>query len=86
MNVEQWSVLRCPHCGHAKRERMPSDACQFFYDCKNCQAVLRPLPADCCVFCSFGTVKCPPMQMHAASDACGCAALASGRPDCSGGS
>ena len=24
------SVLTCPQCGHAKRERMPTDACQFF--------------------------------------------------------
>ncbi|WP_275669866.1 GDCCVxC domain-containing (seleno)protein [Rhodanobacter glycinis] len=21
-----------------------------------------PLPGNCCVYCSFGSVKCPPMQ------------------------
>ena len=26
--------------------------------------LLRPNPGDCCVFCSFGSVKCPPMQAH----------------------
>jgi len=41
---------------------MPTDACQFFYDCKGCGAVLRPLEGDCCVFCSYGTVPCPPIQ------------------------
>lgn len=41
---------------------MPSDACQFFYDCKGCGAVLRPRPGDCCVFCSYGSVPCPPIQ------------------------
>ncbi|KAI5913875.1 hypothetical protein GH664_15635 [Thauera sp. 2A1] len=41
---------------------MPTDACQFFYECCNCKALLRPNPGDCCVFCSFGSVKCPPIQ------------------------
>ena len=56
------SVLTCPHCGQAKRETMPVDACQFFYECEGCRALLRPKPGDCCVFCSFGSVKCPPVQ------------------------
>jgi hypothetical protein len=55
-------VLTCPHCGLAAQEKMPTDACQFFYECRNCKTMLRPKPGDCCVFCSFGTVKCPPMQ------------------------
>ena len=41
---------------------MPSDACQFFYECPECQALLRPKAGDCCVFCSYGDVKCPPVQ------------------------
>jgi hypothetical protein len=56
------STLTCPKCGHVKEETMPTDACQWMYDCAGCGAVLRPLPGDCCVFCSFGTVKCPPIQ------------------------
>lgn len=58
------SVLTCPQCGHAKQESMPVDSCQFFYECSNCTALLRPNPGDCCVFCSFGTVKCPPIQAN----------------------
>lgn len=38
------------------------NACQYFYDCKGCGAVLRPQGRDCCVFCSYGDVKCPPIQ------------------------
>ena len=41
---------------------MPTNACQWFYDCKGCGAVLKPRPGDCCVFCSYGDVACPPMQ------------------------
>src|SRR5258705_9540841 len=56
------SVLVCPVCGFAKRETMPTDACRFFYECVNCKRLLQPKPGDCCVFCSYGSVKCPPMQ------------------------
>jgi hypothetical protein len=41
---------------------MPTDACQFFYLCKGCGERLKPLAGDCCVFCSYGSVPCPPVQ------------------------
>jgi hypothetical protein len=43
---------------------MPTDACQIVFLCPACQAVLRPKPGDCCVFCSYGSVPCPPIQME----------------------
>jgi hypothetical protein len=60
--VELRSTLTCPRCGHQEIETMPTDACQFFYDCKGCGVVLRPNDGDCCVFCSYGSVPCPPIQ------------------------
>ena len=62
------SRLTCPQCGHTETLTMPVDACQWFHDCPGCGAVLRPLPGDCCVFCSFGSVACPPVQ---AGQCCG---------------
>lgn len=56
------SVLTCPHCGHSSTETMPADACLFFHECPGCKALLRPKPGDCCVFCSYGSVPCPPRQ------------------------
>jgi hypothetical protein len=56
------SALRCPSCGYERMETMPEDACQFFYECRGCGTLLKPRPGDCCVFCSFGSVKCPPAQ------------------------
>jgi hypothetical protein len=53
------SIITCPQCGHAETETVPEDACQFFYDCKGCGALLRPRPGDCCVFCSYGSLACP---------------------------
>jgi len=57
------SVITCPQCGHRKTERMPADTCQWFYECAACRALLKPKPGDCCVFCSYGSAKCPPMQV-----------------------
>src|SRR3546814_5718266 len=63
-DVELESILTCPECGHRATETMPVTACQFFYECTGCGVVLRPNQGDCCVFCSFGTVPCPPIQQH----------------------
>jgi hypothetical protein len=41
---------------------MPTDACQLFYECTGCGTKLRPKAGHCCVFCSYGSVPCPPMQ------------------------
>jgi hypothetical protein len=65
--IQLQSTLTCPVCGYQKAETMPVDACQYFYVCEGCQAHLKPLSGDCCVFCSYGTVKCPPIQ---AGDSC----------------
>ena len=56
-------LISCPQCGHAETETMPTDACQYFYDCKGCLTVLKPKAGDCCVYCSYGTVPCPPIQV-----------------------
>ncbi len=56
------STLTCPHCGFQETLTMPVDACQFFHVCANCGERLRPKPGDCCVFCSYGSVPCPPVQ------------------------
>ena len=57
------SVIQCPHCGASKRERMPLDACQIVYECTGCGIKLRPKTGDCCVFCSYGSVRCPSVQL-----------------------
>jgi hypothetical protein len=62
MPVITRGTIKCPHCGHSQQEDMPTDACQFFYECTNCKELLRPLQGDCCVFCSYGDVKCPSKQ------------------------
>ncbi|MGH8213596.1 MAG: GDCCVxC domain-containing (seleno)protein [Rhodanobacteraceae bacterium] len=54
--------ITCPACGHTAIESMPTNMCVFFYECAGCGELLKPKPGDCCVFCSYGSVPCPPMQ------------------------
>ncbi|PCK08738.1 MAG: hypothetical protein COA42_07460 [Alteromonadaceae bacterium] len=61
-SIELNSEIICPECRHKKTEEMPTNACQWFYECENCKTVLKPLKGDCCVFCSYGTTPCPPIQ------------------------
>jgi hypothetical protein len=63
-NIILESEITCPNCRHKNIEVMPTDACQFFYECENCKQVLKPINGDCCVFCSYGTFPCPPIQQN----------------------
>jgi hypothetical protein len=62
------SEISCPYCGHRKVEEMPTDACRFFYECEGCGTLLRPKAGHCCVFCSYGSVPCPPVQLERRGD------------------
>lgn len=70
--MELQSTITCPQCGHPEAETMPTSACQFFYECRGCGTLLRPNEGDCCVYCSFGSVACPPIHEAVAAgvDAC----------------
>ena len=57
------STITCPSCNHRKDEIMPRNACQYFYECEHCNSILRPKENDCCVFCSYGSMVCPPIQL-----------------------
>ncbi|WP_286670531.1 GDCCVxC domain-containing (seleno)protein [Fodinibius salsisoli] len=56
------STITCSSCGDKTTETMPTDSCQFFWECPGCGEVLKPNKGDCCVFCSYGNVPCPPIQ------------------------
>lgn len=75
MTIVEYSVLTCPHCGARTREQMPTNACVVFHECVECKTMLRPRAGDCCVFCTYGSAPCPPIQAAKAvggSAACGC--------------
>jgi hypothetical protein len=57
--MQTTSTLTCPACGTKSTEVMPTDACLHYFQCPGCATMLHPKPGDCCVFCSYGTEKCP---------------------------
>ena len=67
MPVITTANLMCPECGNEQDTEMPVEACQYFYECVHCEAILTPQPGDCCVYCSYADVKCPPQQREEAS-------------------
>lgn len=64
MEIITKSVITCPKCGHKKEEGMPVDACQYFYECEKCKTLLKPQHGDCCIYCSYGSVKCSSIQQN----------------------
>ncbi len=62
--IQNSSTIICPECGLSKEEVMPVDACIHFYTCSFCKTLLIPKKDDCCVFCSYGSVSCPPIQIQ----------------------
>ena len=62
MEIQLKSEITCPECGFRKTEEMSTNACQYYYDCENCKVVLQPKKGDCCVYCSYGSIACPPIQ------------------------
>ncbi|MEI8610263.1 GDCCVxC domain-containing (seleno)protein [Enterovibrio norvegicus] len=64
MKVILKSDVTCPNCGHTKTELMPIGESQQHYECENCHEVLLVTEGGCCVFCSYGSVCCPPVQVN----------------------
>jgi hypothetical protein len=64
------STLTCPQCGAQVTETMPTDMCVVRWRCPACGAEARPAPGDCCVYCTYGSVACPPIQQAAAGGGC----------------
>ncbi len=56
------SALTCPACGHAETLTMAADSCQIRHDRPARGVMMKPKPGDCCVFCSYGDVPCPPVR------------------------
>jgi hypothetical protein len=54
--------ITCPLCNYIKTEILPTDVCVIAYTCDSCHTELFPEEGDCCVYCTYGTHKCPSKQ------------------------
>jgi len=60
-------TLTCPVCGQAQDVDMPEYGCVSFHDCADCKTRVQARKGECCVFCSYGDVPCPSVQISAKS-------------------
>ena len=70
MSIHLNSIITCPACGFSREEAMPTDACVWYWECPACKTLVRPQPGDCCVYCSYGSVPCPPVQVAGPQGCC----------------
>ena len=61
-DLQLQSIITCPQCDKKTIKQMPTDYCQYLWKCPHCKNNLKPKKGDCCVYCSYGNVKCPPIQ------------------------
>lgn len=61
-DIATTSEITCPKCGYKKLEKLPTDVCVIKYNCEKCNQEMFPKNGDCCVYCTYGTHKCPTKQ------------------------
>lgn len=62
MHIELHSVVKCPECGAFQMEEMPEEALVLAWECPGCGRVIRAAEGACCIYCSWGSVRCPRAQ------------------------
>ena len=60
------SALTCPHCGHHTTETMPTDACQYFYDCKGAGRCWSRFPATVAFFAPMAQFRAHQSKLRGA--------------------
>src|SRR5215831_7132623 len=56
------SVLTCLGVRRCDAGKDAHGLLSVFHECTACGTLMRPKAGDCCVFCSYGSVKCPYVQ------------------------
>jgi len=64
------ATLTCPRCGHRAAVVMPETYCLTDHVCTGCGTRLSAPAGECCVFCAYADLPCPPEQ-QARRDSCG---------------
>ena len=55
--------LTCPECGTKQKGEMLEAAYSYAYQCNGCSEIIEKKPDSCCVYCSYGEVRCPSEQI-----------------------
>jgi hypothetical protein len=63
--IERSSVITCPVCSHSVSEKVSRETLKRVFHCPQCLTWLAPKPGDHCIYDSYGSFKCPPLQLKA---------------------
>ena len=63
--IQRTCVITCPVCSKAVSETMSHESLKRVYHCPQCLTWLAPKHGDHCIYDSYGSVKCPPLQLKA---------------------
>ena len=63
--VSYISSVQCPVCGTVEQRGMPIESPLRIYHCPQCKSWLSPKKGDHCIFDSYGSVPCAPIQIKA---------------------
>jgi len=55
--------LTCPECGTKQKGEMLEAAYSYAYQCNGCSEIIEKKSDSCCVYCSYGEVRCPSEQI-----------------------
>lgn len=55
--------LTCPECGTQQAAEMLDSGHSYAYQCDGCKEIIEKKEESCCVYCSYGEVKCPSQQI-----------------------
>ena len=61
--VVKHCVLTCPVCKNRTQEFMVSESLKLVFQCPACLTWLSPKKNDHCIYDSYGSVNCPPIQI-----------------------
>ena len=62
-DIQVQSTIMCPQCHQETTEQMPTNYCQYIWECPNCKNKLKPKEGNYCVYCSYGTNPCSSKQI-----------------------
>jgi hypothetical protein len=57
------TIMTCPVCSTKTREKMSGEALKRIYHCPRCLTWLSTKKGDHCIYDSYGSAKCPAIQV-----------------------
>ena len=63
--IQRTCIITCPVCRKSVSEVMTHESLKRVYHCPQCLTWLAPKHGDHCIYDSYGSVKCPPLQLKA---------------------